>query len=324
MTAAPALPARPRYRPECPVLWRAPGQAQLGEGARHVLCAMEPDLAGWLLGLDGLRTLAQVLADVQARGLDQAAALRLLHLAVGAGAIDDAAAMPQSWRLLDLPARTAAQADHLAALLTYGDHRIAERLVDARQLLRVHLPDPSPPVGQTALPALLASAMTAAGFTLAADGAQADLTVLIGQHPVIGAEIAALEVVPPAGAHLFVAAYGDRAVAGPLVVPGRTSCLRCAYLHVRDADPHWTGVSMQLHTAVSRLAQAPVDRLLALLVSAQAARLARAWVDHPAQTDQWRDLAVELRLPSGAAAWEPRPAHPLCACRWIDEGDLTA
>lgn len=317
------LPARPRYRPECPLLWRAPGSAQLGEGARHVLCALSPELASWLLGLDGLRTLPQVLDDLEASALDHDSALRLLAVAARAGALDDAARMPASWRLLDQASRAAASADHLAALLTFGDHATAERLVDARQALRVHLAAPPACLQQTALPDLLAAAMAAAGFTLS-DEQTADLTVILGTHPVVGAEIAALELAQPARAHLFVAAYGDRAVAGPLVVPGRTSCLRCAYLHIRDADPHWTAVSMQLHTSISRLAQAPVDRLLAMLVSAQAARLVRTWVDDPGTPMHWRDQAVELRLPGAEPSWQPRPAHPLCDCRWIDEGGLTA
>ena len=44
----------------------------------------------------------------------------------------------------------------------------------------------------------------------------------------------------------MVRSLGDAAWVGPLVVPGRTSCLRCADLSRRDADPHWPLVLAQL------------------------------------------------------------------------------
>ena len=37
-------------------------------------------------------------------------------------------------------------------------------------------------------------------------------------------------------------------MAGPLVIPGRTSCLRCADLHRTDRDPAWPALAVQLAT----------------------------------------------------------------------------
>ncbi|MDP2012893.1 MAG: hypothetical protein Q8L05_01575, partial [Actinomycetota bacterium] len=175
--------------------------------------------------------------------------------------------------------------------------------------------------GQVPIPlaAQLRAAMDCAGLTFRSDVQHADLLVVVGLHPVVGAEVAAMERTQPAGAHLFVAAYGDRAVAGPLVLPGQTSCLRCSYLHTRDADPHWAGVSMQLHAAVSRLPQLPIDRLLSHMVSSQAARLARAWVDSPVVVGNWSNLAYEIRLPDGMVDIQDRPPHALCECQWVIE-----
>jgi len=285
---------------------------------------MSPDLAQWLMSLDGLRSMATVLHELAASDLEADEALRTLSAAIEAGAIDDAAAMPDSWRLLDQAQRLAAMPDHSAAMLTYGDIALANRLIEARQRTLVCIAPVASCLTETTLQPAVSAAMTAAGLTVTSRTADADLTVFIGIHPVIGAEVAAIEFEQPKAAHLFVAAYGDRAIAGPLVVPGRTSCLRCAYLHTRDADPHWTGVSMQLHTAVTRLPQAPVDRLLALLTAAQAARLARRWVDHPNVVNRWRDLAYELRLPDAHVTLEARPPHPLCNCRWLSEGGPSA
>ena len=46
--------------------------------------------------------------------------------------------------------------------------------------------------------------------------------------------------------HLVATVRGETGVVGPLVVPGVTSCLRCADLHRRDADPRWPRLAAQL------------------------------------------------------------------------------
>ena len=311
--------ARPRYRPECPLLWRAPGLAQLGEGRLHRILALDTAAAQWLVRLDGLRTTAALMADFADRELEAERHRRLLDLAARIGAIDDAGAMPEAWRLLSTTERDQAWPDHAAALITLGSSRLADLAITLRHRTSVALVGASQGSAPQVLAQTTREALRAAGLTLTAEASQADLIVLLGRHPVMGAEVAAVEQSRPAGAHLFVAAYGDRAVAGPLVIPGQTSCLRCAYLHTRDADPHWAGVSMQLHAAVSRLSQPPVDRLLAQLVATQAARLARAWVDSPVVLGTWRNVAYEIRLPDADAQIQDRPAHPLCECQWVIE-----
>ena len=45
---------------------------------------------------------------------------------------------------------------------------------------------------------------------------------------------------------LVTGVWSSRAVIGPLVVPGRTSCLHCADLHRCDRDPAWPVLSAQL------------------------------------------------------------------------------
>jgi bacteriocin biosynthesis cyclodehydratase domain-containing protein len=46
--------------------------------------------------------------------------------------------------------------------------------------------------------------------------------------------------------HLLVHAAEGTGVVGPLVVPGRTSCLRCVDLHNTDTDPCWPALATQL------------------------------------------------------------------------------
>jgi bacteriocin biosynthesis cyclodehydratase domain-containing protein len=47
-------------------------------------------------------------------------------------------------------------------------------------------------------------------------------------------------------AHLSVGVDGSNAVIGPLVVPGTSSCLRCADLHRSERDPAWPMLALQL------------------------------------------------------------------------------
>jgi bacteriocin biosynthesis cyclodehydratase domain-containing protein len=116
--------------------------------------------------------------------------------------------------------------------------------------------------------------------------------------------------------HLFIGAYGERAIIGPLVVPGASSCLRCAYLHTRDADPQWPSLSLQLTARIERLRIRPIDRLLARHAATHAALLARSWVDEPHWTEGWHNQAIEVRLPRGDGQKRERPWHPLCGCSW--------
>ena len=315
--------ARPRYRPECPLLWRGLDRLQLGEGRRHVLIQASPLLTRWIVGLTGLRTVNELLVDLNVIGLDQDLAMQTLRTCAAAGAIDDATSMPNSWRHFDSAARHQSEPDHTAALLTYGQGSIAHSLIDQRYQTTAHVKSA---LAQRPDPHLITSihqALTAAGLTLTEDTHGPDLTVIVGSHPVIGSEITDVEIPTPTSAHLFVASYGDRAIAGPLVIPGNTSCLRCAYLHTRDADHQWAGVSLQLTSSIARLRQLPVDRLLATLIAAQVGRLARAWADHTIVQTQWKNIAFELRLPECELTVQPRPSHPLCQCRWTTQGDLT-
>ena len=315
--------ARPRYRSQCPVLWRSDGLAQIGEGRRHVVTALDQPWASWLMALSGLRTTTQVFIDVRTRGLDDARAMSLLKLAAHAGALDDASQLPASWRYLNSASRALAEPDHTAALLTFGDPSLADQLIDNRHRTAVHITFPANQRPNAHLVHVVEQAMTSAGLSFTPDPFAAHLTVILGSHPVIGSEVAAVEVALPNGAHLFVASYGDRAMAGPLVVPGVTSCLRCAYLHTRDADQQWPHVSLQLTHAIAKMKSPPTDRLLNTLIAAQVGVLVRSWTDHQFTQTQWKNRSYELRLPECELLIQARPPHPLCQCQWTFEAGLT-
>lgn len=109
--------------------------------------------------------------------------------------------------------------------------------------------------------------------------------------------------------HLLVRCSGDEAVVGPLVVPGTTSCVRCADLARRDADPRWPWLLEQL----VRLRLEPAPSLLSwAAVTATVQALAFVGGGNAETLGQTLELGTEqhtMRL----RAW---PVHAECACRW--------
>jgi hypothetical protein len=110
--------------------------------------------------------------------------------------------------------------------------------------------------------------------------------------------------------HLVAAVRGDVGVVGPLVVPGVTSCLRCADLHRRDADPRWPDLAAQL------TAQEPPSSgatLTCLLTAVTAAMQVLAYLDG-AGAPVTLSATVEFRLPDLAPQLRRWPTHPDCTC----------
>ena len=144
---------------------------------------------------------------------------------------------------------------------------------------------------------------------------RADLHVLAIDGPVDPTNAAPLAT---AGlAHLQVWAGPARAVVGPLVLPGRSTCLHCADLHRADADPHAATVAR----ARRALRLRPALHLLAAVTGgavAQALQLLDG-VGRPETIDgtlEW-DPTGRLRR----RGWHP---HPECGCgAAADGGPLT-
>jgi hypothetical protein len=112
--------------------------------------------------------------------------------------------------------------------------------------------------------------------------------------------------------HLAARVVELTGIVGPLVVPGRTSCLRCLELHRGDRDPAWPRIAAQAAHRGSVVAACDVT--LATHVAALAAQQVLASLDgfSPATVDG----TVEVSLPYGLPrrrSWRP---HPACGCAW--------
>jgi hypothetical protein len=113
--------------------------------------------------------------------------------------------------------------------------------------------------------------------------------------------------------HLAAAAGEAIGVVGPLVLPGRSACLRCMDLTRAERDPAWPLILAQLtgHAAEP----AACDAVLAAMVAAQAAAQALAFIDRGPVAATVVGGTLELVLP--AWQWRRRTWHPHheCGCQ---------
>lgn len=292
---------RPRLRPEVPLMWRTATSIQIGDDV--IVDRVDRSLVAWTTSLDGSRT-PQEIGD--ALTISAHDARRLVRALLAAGALEDLGRIPASLRWVAADVRDEARARLSAVMCTYRDPSLSHAIVDRRGAARLAV------VGDGLLADSIGDSLRAAG--LAVDGAGTTLTVLANAlHPDVPAHFDNPAQDRP---HLHVGVFGARAVVGPLVVPGRTGCLRCAHLHRRDADPAWPLVAVQWSQCVRALMPAPADPLLIRIAASSAALLARLMIDHPEDPGCWSGYAIEHTLPLADPVRVGRPPHPLCGCGW--------
>jgi bacteriocin biosynthesis cyclodehydratase domain-containing protein len=292
---------RPRLRDDVPIMWRSETSIQLGDDV--VVERVTRSHVAWLTSLDGLHAPATI---VDSLTIPDHEARRLVRALLAANALEDAARIPDALRWASQPERDIAGRRFGAALRTYRDRERAFAAMAGREGCRIAVVGAGPVAGE-ATAALGSSGLVCTDvhptFAILADG----------PHPDIPAHFDhALQDIP----HLHVGVLGERAIVGPLVVPGATSCLRCAHLHRRDADAAWPLIAVQWAHALAGMAVPPVDPILCRLAATHAALLVRSWADVPHDPGTWSGFAVELRLPHGEARRVDRPVHPLCGCQW--------
>jgi hypothetical protein len=110
--------------------------------------------------------------------------------------------------------------------------------------------------------------------------------------------------------HLVATVRGETGVVGPLVLPGESSCLRCAELWRRGDDPAWPRLAAQLASADAAPSGSTITCLLTALTAAVAVLAQLDGAEQPAAVNG----TVELRPPAfqpRLRRWEP---HPECGC----------
>jgi bacteriocin biosynthesis cyclodehydratase domain-containing protein len=116
--------------------------------------------------------------------------------------------------------------------------------------------------------------------------------------------------------HLLAQVEGALGAVGPLVLPGRTPCLRCLDLVRASIDPGWPSVAAQrdVPARTPHTMATACDGTLAVAVAAQAAMQVLQLVegDTPASTAG----TLELELPGWQWRRRTWPHHPDCGCAW--------
>lgn len=327
LSARYALPA------DVPLIVRSPDELQIGvEEPRRVCLLNAPPEAASILGeLDGMRPVGSVL---RAHDADPTVWGAVLGELLAAGLLVDAARA--SHRPAAVPGHLAGeriglahrhgpaaatlilQARQDAVVVVVGDCAAATlvaTLVAAAGVGHVHH-DPSPPgPGPDAPPRPSAGASATRALRAAnplvrthrpAAHQSPTLVVLVGQQ--VPDMVRAATLVHQRIPHLAVLTQAGRALVGPLVLPGRSSCLGCVNRHRADADPGWPAVAGQLSRQTPR---APVT------ISAMAACFAAV------QTLELIDGTGVPTTVNGSVEWthdglSPRrrtwPEHPDCGC----------
>jgi bacteriocin biosynthesis cyclodehydratase domain-containing protein len=115
--------------------------------------------------------------------------------------------------------------------------------------------------------------------------------------------------------HLVVRMRDARAVLGPFVLPGESSCVRCHDMHRAARDPAWPRVLAQLLDAPSHTPAC--DVVLATVAAAYVSLHVLAFLDgvRPPSVD----ATLEIDLPFGTVRRRTWSAHPACGCQWDPE-----
>jgi bacteriocin biosynthesis cyclodehydratase domain-containing protein len=337
---------RPALKAGLLPVWRDRDTLQFGVDPRRAVALGGLGPAAAVISLlDGSRDREGLIATAQAYGIPAEAVSRVLVLLADAGVLDD---FPAGLRAC-LPDRVRARlAPELAtAALAYGSGDGGAQTLARRRaaFVRVHgagrtgaclasflaasgvghvtCADPEPAEPADLGPAGLVEAdlgrprqdgaaravqRAAPEVRTGDDATLPDLVVLT--RPVLPDVTDGLvrDRVP----HLAVSAREAIGVIGPLVVPGRSACLRCVNLRKADADPQWPQILAQV--TFSRVQPEACDTVLAAMAAALACAQALALIDRGPEVPVTVNGTLEVVLPDWQWRRRTWPAHPACVC----------
>ena len=287
--ATDATAARYTLNPVLPVLLRPDGAVQVGWDPRRAVLIRPPR------GLTTLRL---------------AALLRSMRSPVALAAL-------QSQAVDDGLADTAELSALIAGLVDAG---VATSRADRRRSIRsasirIHGQGPLSDLLSDALRCSSARVRRSSQSHAAVSRAGTDLVVLADYlvvDPRMVRELHAGRV-----AHLPVRVRDGTGLVGPLVVPGVTSCLRCADLHRRDRDAAWPVVAAQLRDTVGSADRATVLATVALALGEVnrviAAVHGTTEVRNPGPPPTL-NATLEFDPATGSVVARHWVRHPLCGC----------
>jgi len=336
------LPRRPALAPGRTVLWRAPDCVQLGLDGPHamVLDGLTAPMAALLRAMDGSRDTAHLVAEAVTAGGDRAEVLAVITELHRAGLVRDEPAPNRCERTaleIDLaagsahsgrPAAELVRVRRSASVLVHGSGRVAVALAVAlaaagigRVVVAAEGTVRASDVGTGYLPSDVgrgrndaardALRRAAPGVRTEAAGARSSPHLVAVTDAVVPDPGLALDLVVRRRPHLAVYAHESVAVVGPLVSPGRSSCLRCVELRRADVDPAWPKLAAQLAVTAPNAGLACTQ--LAAALAAEQALAALAGPDAGNRPPIW-GATLELDPVRGVLHRRSWPIHPRCGC----------
>ncbi|EME14634.1 TOMM precursor leader peptide-binding protein [Rhodococcus triatomae] len=278
-------PAVPRLDPRIVVLTRPSGAVQLGWDPESALLVRPPAgvtttaLADLLRMLDGRRTRSEIVWEAGRVGVDPSDIDQILAELAAAGAL--------------MPPRPdpADPAGPLPQVHVHGRGPLAEGVAAmlSGSPLRVVRTGPEhathPPAFHRSHCVILTDSLVPDPWTVAA----------------------LMDVATP---HLAVRLRDGRGVVGPLVLPGRTSCLRCADLTRTAADADWPHLAAQLLGRVGYAEPGTVRATVALAVNE-----VRVLLDADVtRAPSCLDTTLEFDLRAARLRRRRWSRHPDCGC----------
>jgi bacteriocin biosynthesis cyclodehydratase domain-containing protein len=273
--------------PAMPVLMRPDGAVQVGWDPRRAVLVHPPD------------------------GLSAAALADLLRVMQSGVAIPDWIALAVNRGVVDVDAVT----ELVASLVCAGVVTTAPPPARSASI-RIH--------GRGPLSDLLAGALRCSGAkvrhsSLSHAGVRPGTTDLVVLSDYLVADPRVIRDLHDAGVpHLPVRVRDGTGLIGPLVIPGMTSCLRCADLHRSDRDAAWPAVAAQLRDAVGSADRATMLATAALALS-QVDRVIKAIRDsgdprRAGEPPPTLDTTLEFDVSTGSTISRRWSRHPRCQC----------
>lgn len=331
---------RPAIKSGLLPVWRDRDTLQIGIDPRRATALSGMGQAAFLIDLlDGSRDRDQVIAVAAGRGIPAEASERILTLLAAGGALDD---FPVSTlRALPSPLRAKLAPELATTSLARRDGDGGARALAKRRAAVVTID------GDRRLGRAVARILSASGLgdvrvcrTLAGDGAgpangapagpgrgargrrprsgppgPPDLVILVGHR----AGDRATELTRKHVAHLAVMASEAIGIVGPLVVPGKTACLRCLDYVRAGNDPAWPLILAQIRRR--RPEPAACDAVLAAAVAAQASAQALTAIETAPIASAAANGTLELVLPDWRWRRRSWPPHPACPCASTPSGN---
>lgn len=323
MSSAPLRPRsrpplqHPQLAPYAPVVQRATDEVQVGVDPDAALVFRGAGFTALLDLLDGSQPTSAVRRAARAAGLTAAQVRGALAALASAGLLSERDTTPYAGSASRSAVRLIGAgpvgyqlarvlvASGLGGLYVYDDEPTDLALYPAAGVLSSR---------SEALRSALAEAETTVSplsHWSKPEGVQVDLTIVACDQPEPDRVITD-HLLRNDDPHVIVRCWGNGVSVGPLVVAGRTSCLRCADLARTDADPHWPAVLRQL-SRVRISTPAALHSWAASTAAAQVLAFLHGELPESA------GATLEISWPTFVTRLRRWAAHPDCGCSWLSQ-----